>query len=224
MAVHPLPLRGAPGAPSSFDGRNVSVFLKKYEAMCENYQVPTQARATKVADYCEDSIARELEGFFTWKENDWDGLKEEMKQEWQSKDLDQLMYTKDFLEEFIKRPREENSLKHYYRQFDKISGGLIASEELDEKSRGWMFFSGLPKSVQQSVLIKLNVTANSRTASIGYVEALKAVREIVGMGEIIERAHIPPETKTAITDLVTDLQETSAPGKLVDKALIGNLD
>ena len=43
---------------------------------------------------------QELEGFSTWEEKYWAGLKEEMMMEkWQERDQDQLIQTKVFLKE-----------------------------------------------------------------------------------------------------------------------------
>lgn len=39
--MHPLPLPGSPGAPSTFNGSNVTPFLRKYESMCDNYKAPS---------------------------------------------------------------------------------------------------------------------------------------------------------------------------------------
>jgi hypothetical protein len=96
-------------------------FLKKYESMCDNYQIRTAGRLKRVSEYCEDDIARELEAFATWEEKDWEKLKAEMMREWRKEDAEQLMYTRALLEENVSKPRDKEELKHYYRQFDRIS-------------------------------------------------------------------------------------------------------
>jgi hypothetical protein len=63
--MHPFPLPGTPEAPPTFNGRNVTSFLKKYESMCDNYQIQEHLRLKKVSEYCEDNIAWEIEGFAT---------------------------------------------------------------------------------------------------------------------------------------------------------------
>jgi hypothetical protein len=78
VIIHPLPFPGAPGAPPIFSGRNVISFLKKYESMCDNYQINTAARLKRVSKYYEDDIAWELEAFNAWVEKDWEKLKTEM--------------------------------------------------------------------------------------------------------------------------------------------------
>jgi hypothetical protein len=63
MYLFPQP--GTPGAPPTFNGRNLTSFLKKYESMCDNYQIQEHLRRKKVLEYCEDNIVWEIEGFAT---------------------------------------------------------------------------------------------------------------------------------------------------------------
>jgi hypothetical protein len=63
--MYPFPLPGTPGAPPTFNGRNVTSFLKKYESIYDNYQIQEHLRLKKVLEYCEDDIAWEIEGFAT---------------------------------------------------------------------------------------------------------------------------------------------------------------
>jgi hypothetical protein len=86
VIMHPLPFPGTPGAPPIFNGKNVTSFLKKYELMCDNYQIHTSARLKRVTEYCKDDIAWELEAFDAWIEKDWEKLKNEMLYEWRRQD------------------------------------------------------------------------------------------------------------------------------------------
>jgi hypothetical protein len=81
MTMHPLRLPGTPGAPLAFNGRNVTSLLKKYESICDNYHVRSSVRLKRIPEYCKNDIARELEGFSTWEEKDWEGIKEEIIEE-----------------------------------------------------------------------------------------------------------------------------------------------
>ena len=61
--MHPLPLLGTPGAPAAFDGRNVSTFIRKYEAMCNNFGIPNSNKVERVPEYYNNNITRDLESF-----------------------------------------------------------------------------------------------------------------------------------------------------------------
>jgi hypothetical protein len=80
--MHPLPRPGSPGAPPTFNGRDVTSFLKKYESMCDTYLIQTPTRLKKVSEYYEDDVAKEIEAFTTWEEKDWEKLKTEILHEW----------------------------------------------------------------------------------------------------------------------------------------------
>lgn len=207
VVMHPLPLPGAPGAPPTFNGRNVTSFLKKYESMCDNYQIDTSVRLKRVSEYCEDDIARELEAFTTWTEKDWKKLKAEMLYEWRKEDAEQLMYTRAFLEEYVSKPRDKQGLKHYYRQFDRISKALMDKEELDSYSQGRLFIAGLPEAIRYKVLSKQTISSHALTGSINYLAALKEVKGIVETEEMMEHFFVRPERQTEIADLASSLNE-----------------
>jgi hypothetical protein len=63
--MHLLPLSGLSEAPPTFNNRNVSFFLKKYESICNNYQIQEAIRLKKMSKYCKDDITREIETFTT---------------------------------------------------------------------------------------------------------------------------------------------------------------
>ena len=112
-----------------------------------------------------------------------------MMQEWRKEDAEQLMYTRAFLEEYVSKPRDKEGLKHYYRQFDRISKALMAKEELDSYSQGRLFITGLPEGIRYRVLSKETVSSPALTGSVNYLAALKVVKGIVETEEMIENFH-----------------------------------
>ncbi len=93
--------------------------------MCDNYQIQDSLKLKKVSGYCKHSIAREIEGFTMWAENNWEDLKTEMMRMWRKEDSEQMIYTRVYLEEYATRPRDKEDLKDYYRQYDMISKELM---------------------------------------------------------------------------------------------------
>jgi hypothetical protein len=65
IVMYPLPLSGSLRAPPTFNGRDVTSFLKKYESMCDIYQIQTPIRLKKVSEYYEDDVIREIKAFTT---------------------------------------------------------------------------------------------------------------------------------------------------------------
>jgi hypothetical protein len=188
-----------------FDGRNVTSFLRKYESMCDNYQIQEPLRLKKVSEYCEDNIAREIETFTTWEEQDWKKLKKEMLHEWRREDTEQMMHTRAFLEEYVSKPRSKEGLKRYCRQYDRISKVLVRKNELDVYSQGRLFVIGLPAEVRYEVLSEQEVC--SPTGWVNYLEALKAAKAIVETEEKLEHFVVQPERQTSISNLAERLNE-----------------
>jgi hypothetical protein len=207
IVMHPLPLPGSPGAPPTFNGRDVTSFLKKYESMCDTYQIQTPMRLKKVSEYCEDDVAREIEAFTTWEEKDWEKLKTEMLHEWRREDTEQIMYTRAFLEEYVGKPRGRDGLKHYYRQYDRISRALVIKDELDSYSQGRLFITGLPEKVRNKVLSKQEIFSGAPAGSVIYLKALAAVQAIVQAEEMKEHFDVQPERQTSISNLADSLNE-----------------
>jgi hypothetical protein len=205
--VHPLPFPGTLGAPLAFNGRNVTLFLEKYESMCDNVGIGAETKARRIPEYCEDDVARELKGFDVWKVRDWEGLKTEMLKEWRKEDTEQLMYTRALLEEYVAKSREREGLKQYYRQFDRISKVLQDNDKLDAYSRGRLFVLGLPEDVRRRVLSKDDIGPEAETGTVNYEKALKIVKGIVAADERMEGFFMHPERRTEITDLATTLNE-----------------
>jgi hypothetical protein len=63
--MYSLPLSGLPGASPTFNGRNISSFLKKYEFIYDNYQIQEAIRLKKMSEYYKDDITREIKAFTT---------------------------------------------------------------------------------------------------------------------------------------------------------------
>jgi hypothetical protein len=131
VVMYLLLLSGSSGAPPTFNSRDVTSFLKKYESMCDNYQIQEPMKIKRVSEYCEDDIAREIEAFTIWEEKDWGKFKAEMLHEWRREDTEQTMYTRAFLKEYVSKPRDKEGLKHYYRQYNRIARALVIKDGLD---------------------------------------------------------------------------------------------
>ena len=49
-------------------------------------------------------------------------------------DIEQIIYIKTFLEEYINKLKNKLSLKYYYYQYNRISKALIIKDKLDTYS------------------------------------------------------------------------------------------
>ena len=60
-----LPLLKTPEALTAFKEHNVTSFLKKYEAICNNFNIKEAVKVKKVLKYCENDIIYEVKSFKT---------------------------------------------------------------------------------------------------------------------------------------------------------------
>jgi hypothetical protein len=185
----------------------VTLFLERYEAMCDNVGIEAQTKARRITEYCEDDVARELKGFETWEQRNWDGLKTVMLKEWKKEDTEQLMYTRALLEEYVSKSREREGLKQYYRQFNRISKVLRGNDKLDAYSQGRLFVLGLPEDIRRRVLSKDDIESEAESGTINYDRALEIVKGIVAADARMEGFFLYPEKRTEITELATTMNE-----------------
>jgi hypothetical protein len=118
-----------------------------------------------------------------------------MMHEWRREDIEQLIYTRIFLEEYVSKPRGKDGLKYYYRQYNRIAKALVVRNELDFYSQGRLFIIGLPEKVRNKVLSKQKVFLNVSAGSVNYPKALRAVKAIVETEEIMEHFVTQPEAQ-----------------------------
>jgi hypothetical protein len=65
IVMHFFPFLGLSEASLTFNGKDITSFLKKYEFMCDIYQIQTLIRLKKVSEYYEDNIIRKIKAFTT---------------------------------------------------------------------------------------------------------------------------------------------------------------
>jgi hypothetical protein len=63
MVIYLFPLSKAQGAPPTFNNKDVTSFLKKYELIYDIYQIRAFIRLKRVSEYYKDNIIREIEAF-----------------------------------------------------------------------------------------------------------------------------------------------------------------
>ena len=96
---YPMPLINTPGAPPAFNKRDVTPFLRLFDTMCENYNIPPHMRVKRLTQYCTSGRAREIESFPYYLAYDWEGLVAEIKEEWKKLNTEETMISRPFLHE-----------------------------------------------------------------------------------------------------------------------------
>jgi hypothetical protein len=65
IVIYFLSFLGSLRVSLTFNGKDVTSFLKKYESICDIYQIQTLIRLKKVSEYYENNIIKEIEAFTT---------------------------------------------------------------------------------------------------------------------------------------------------------------
>ncbi len=117
MAYFPtvIPYPGTPGASFS-DGRNITHFLDIYSQLCSDYRLSESEKINRLPSYCEVFTGNYVQILI--KEADWAAVRAILRREYKENDLDQLMYSREFLEALKKKPRsEDDDLMQYCYMF-----------------------------------------------------------------------------------------------------------
>ena len=209
---HPMPLLNTPGAPPAFDGRDATSFIRLFDTMCENYNIPSYLRVKRVTQYCTPSKAQEIEAFPSYLARDWESLVTEIKEEWKRLDTEETMVTRAFLSEWVKRSHESIAqLKHYQRQYHRISSRLVKRGELDTYSQGRDFILGLSEDAKRFVLKQQGVIPNNSSATAGtvnYAQATEALKLYLTQEEALEQFSDRVNLTSDITRLADTLERS----------------
>ncbi len=144
-----IPYPGAPGAPK-FDGQDITHFLDLYDQLCSDYRLSESEKINRLPSYCEFFIRNYVKILI--KGADWAAVRAILRREYKENDLDQLMYSREFLEALKKKAcSEDDNLMHYCRLFASISRDLVSRKRLDLYTQCQWFLQGLPERIVMEI-------------------------------------------------------------------------
>ena len=124
-----IPYPGASGAPF-FDGKNITDFLDRYSQLCSDYRLSESEKIYRLPWYWEYLFGRYIRILI--KDADWTRVRVILRREYKENDLDQLMYSRAFLEALKEKARlEDDNLMHYCQLFALSSRDLVLRKILD---------------------------------------------------------------------------------------------
>ena len=113
-----MPYPGTLGAPL-FNGQKITHFLDLYDQLCSDYRLSEFEKIYRLPWYCEFFIGKYVRLLI--KDADWVAARSILRREYKENDLDQLMYSREFLEALRKKSRsEDDDLLHYCQLFPSI--------------------------------------------------------------------------------------------------------
>lgn len=129
--VMPMPNPKVPGSPF-FEGDNISYFLKKFENMCEDYQMSTSEKIRCLPWYCEMFIARHVRSV-GFSRLDWIKISTNLKKKYKNRNIAQQISSRIYLEAFKDKPRTKSAkVLHFCCDYLEISKELLSKKKLDK--------------------------------------------------------------------------------------------
>ncbi|KAJ5545339.1 hypothetical protein N7535_006274 [Penicillium sp. DV-2018c] len=185
----PMPDPGTPGAPS-FDGKDVTQVIKRFERMCKRRGMVDQAMLCDFfLDYCEEDIKWWVKANHAWLGNDWVGFSRDIREEFKEQDSEYLLYSRSSLLDLVRLPRStDGEIWRYIWKFGAIANVLVRDGMMLEwESCEWLL-AGLPEWLSRRVIMDEDISFEessmrgmSRPIRLGWVttavtETLRAQR------------------------------------------------
>ena len=147
-----MPTPGTAGA-LSFDGKDITIFLKRFEKLCKGHGITTdEGILEQIPDYCTLEIGNYMENTTAFKGNNWKEFCKAMKRRFRDKDTDQIIHTPEYLMKFVSENETtmENAASYVYR-YTAISEKVKEKGMISEYSQATWFMEGLPEKIRDKI-------------------------------------------------------------------------
>jgi hypothetical protein len=199
-----MPPRGTPGAPF-FGGKNITEFIRQFDDLCDDYDVPRDQKVRRVLRFCSTEIEEYLRTEPIFTELDWEKAKTFMLEEWEKNDDDQRKRTLAFLEALKSKPRTgKDDLKAYCRQYKVSSNWLVQLGQLSQYHQALWFVQGLPEFMMKKVVQKSRMNPKE-PKTMDFEKLCTLVLEMV-------------KTEEALSEITQDRVSLEKASELVDKS------
>jgi hypothetical protein len=139
-----------------FDGKEITEFLDEYNRQADNAGLTSVQKLHLLPDYCDSTRRTFVKKMKSYVDVKWDQLQEDMKEHWRDNDTAQRRGTRAYLEAYVRQSSQSfPGISDYYTNFLVISDAGIASKQVHEAERGFLFFKGLPRTDKELVLFSM---------------------------------------------------------------------
>jgi hypothetical protein len=139
-----------------FDGREVTEFLDEYNRQANNALLTDRQKVCILPDYCDNVRRSFVKMMQPYVNQDWPQLQEDMKEHWRDHDTSQRRGTRAYLEAYVQQSSQAfPGISDYYTNFLVTSNAGIASGQVHQAERGFLFFKGLPRMDKELVLFSM---------------------------------------------------------------------
>jgi hypothetical protein len=139
-----------------FDGKEVTEFLDEYNRQADNALLNDRQKVSILPDYCDNIRRSFIKKMRAYGKYDWQQLQDDMKEHWRDHDTAQRRGTRAYLEAYIQQSSQAfPGISDYYTNFLVTSDAGVASGQVHETERGFLFFKGLPRMDKELVLFSM---------------------------------------------------------------------
>jgi hypothetical protein len=119
FAIQPMPAPRSAEAPT-FNGYNLSTFLREYIRLCKRYQVADARACDLIEDYCTEDVGPEVRQIVSRSNGSFVLLQDLLRAKYAAVDSERMLSTEGALEQFVQQAKENpygDDLLSYSRQF-----------------------------------------------------------------------------------------------------------
>jgi hypothetical protein len=152
----PIRMRPSKADMEPFDGKEVTEFLDEYNRQANNSLLTESQKVHLLPDYVDHVRRSFIKKMRAYTAVDWTQLQIDMKEHWRDNDTSQQRGTRAYLEAYIRLCSQSfPGISDYYTNFLVTSDAGIASKQVHETERGYLFFKGLPRADKELVLFHM---------------------------------------------------------------------
>jgi hypothetical protein len=152
------------GAPRKFKGdySEVDLFLDEYELLLSKCRITNgKEKCNFLRRYCSKSVWRVIEGLDSYYRDDWDDLKDSIRNLYDA-DHNKHRYTEKDLRDYTRRSRKQKisdlrTFRKYQRRFLRVAGWLREHGKIESKQLDRYFWKGLSSSLKPQIKREIRV-------------------------------------------------------------------
>jgi hypothetical protein len=162
VAIQPLPAPRSLESPT-FDGYNLSTFLREYTRLCKRYQVSDVRACDFLEDYCTEDVGPEVRQIVSRSNNNLATLQSLLRAKYAAVDNERMLTTEGALEQFVLQAKERpygDDLLSYSRQFQIIASRIEeAGNTISTGRKTTLYLRGLPRKIMEKAISSLRIQA-----------------------------------------------------------------
>jgi hypothetical protein len=162
VAIQPLPAPRSLESPT-FDGYNLSTFLREYTRLCKRYQVSDVRACDLLEDYCTEDVGPEVRQIVTRAKSNLVLLQELLRAKYAAIDNERMLSTEGALEQFVQQAKDRpygDDLLSYSRQFQIIASRIEeAGNTISTSRKTTLYLRGLPRKIMEKAISSLRIQA-----------------------------------------------------------------